>query len=116
MAHEQEERLLGPLLQLYQEDAAIPPELAGAQRRVGVAGVADDQVGPALGDAGAAQGREDLLVVLPVSTTTISSKIPWTDSRALGRFSSSPLTIITRLTFGLGPDGSAGGRRGLSAD
>ena len=36
--------------------------------------------------------------LLPVSRTTISSKRPRTDSRQLGRFSSSSLTIIVRET------------------
>src|SRR5579883_1303634 len=58
----QHERLLGPLLQLGAEEPRVPVELAGAEGRVGRAGVADDQVGPADRDLGPLQRRQDLLV------------------------------------------------------
>ena len=59
---EQDERFIGPVLQLLEQDAGVALELPGPQGDVGVPGVPDDQVGPAHGDAGLAEGGQDLFV------------------------------------------------------
>jgi hypothetical protein len=59
---EEDERLIGPVLQLFAEDPRIAFELSGSQREVDVTRVPDDQVGPSDGNPGPAEGRHDLLV------------------------------------------------------
>ena len=59
---EQDERLIGPVLQLFLKDPRIAIELSGSQSEVDITGMPDDHVRPPHRNPGSAQRGHDLLV------------------------------------------------------